>query len=525
MSGIALASLAVVVVVGAVVYKSCAIFPTGGKSLNPSTSGSSGNDGGLLSSNGDSGFYHDDDESPWGQVWRSASELPESIVEMGQEVAASVGGQFAGLLRPGAARVRPPQVITRLAIPGMCMALSQLSPDSIESDAMSSNSGQSSEPPSFRSSRVSSSSQEHSSAVMRMETVSDKTRRNLAAYKPRLDLLFVFDASGAMSWRDYRKLKEILSSPGGIIDNVQSRVHDGSRIGFVEYAYDSVVVSELDRDSDAVRRRILSSFQGDANNWDSNNMYIYEVGDVIWGNALRKVDSLVNSNGRTGSSLTSGMGASSEGDIEESPIVQATEVPPAMNGMCREVHLALKWSRYEIIPPAANKHIQSQLQNAQRLRRVVLFNGGELTKGGTSDQGFKSACREKLEMEELGIRLITVGIGDGQESELGKLATGKSFMSVPSVDELVPCVPELVQMIVKSDSRFDGQLIRTPPVLRRRMKKSRDRAKEKRQQVYKALGVRNDESTKLISKGIPRRASELPPWFTDTDNLGSTISS
>eukprot|EP00178_Gracilaria_changii_P000150 TRINITY_DN1011_c0_g2_i9.p1 TRINITY_DN1011_c0_g2~~TRINITY_DN1011_c0_g2_i9.p1 ORF type:complete len:811 (+),score=118.83 TRINITY_DN1011_c0_g2_i9:1309-3741(+) len=512
MSGIAIASLAVVLVVGVVVYRSCAVFPDLGKALVSSPSESTNDDGGLMSSmvSFDSGGGEDD--SPWAQVWRSASELSDSIVEMGQEAAAAVGGQFAGLLKPGAARVRPPQVITRLAVPGMCLALSQLSPDSICSDATSSSSVPSSDPPSFPSLSASSSSQEQSNSRLDAELSEHAETGAIVNEKPRLDLLFVFDASGALSWRDYRRMKEILSTPGGVIDNVQKRVHDGSRIGFVEYAYDSVVVSELDRDLDAVRRRILSSFQGDANNWDTNDMYIYEVGDEMWGNALRKVDSLVNDPGKNTQTI-------SEGDIEEPPTVQATEVPPAMNGMCREAHLALKWSRYEMIPPAANKHIQSQLLNARRLRRVVLINAGELTKGGMGGQGVESALKEKIEMEKLGIRLVTIGIGESQDSELSKLGTGKSFLNATSTADVVTLVPKLVEMIIKVDYRFDGQVMKSTPVIRKRMKKSREKAKEKRRQVYNALRLKNSDPDRSIRKGISRRASELPPWFTDSDNM------
>ncbi|CAN8066134.1 unnamed protein product [Agarophyton chilense] len=513
MSGVAIASLAAVLVVGAVVYRSCAIFPDLGKALALSTSESSNHDGNIMSSMISFESSRDGEDSPWRQVWRSASELSSAAVEMGQEAAAAVGGQFAGVLKPGAARVRPPQVITRLAIPGMCMALSHLSPDSVGSDVTSSTSAHSSDPPSFPSLEA-SSSQEQSNSEVGMEHVQQPGRGTAIIEKPMVDLLFVFDASGALSWRDYRRLKEILSTPGGVIDSVQKQVHEGSRVGFVEYAYDSMVVSELDRDFDAVRRRILSSFQGDANNWDTNDMYIYEVGDEVWGNALRKVDSLV----KDPRGISDGQ-ARNGGDIEEPPTVQATEVPPAMNGMCREAHLALKWSRYEMIPPAANKHIQSQLLNARRLRRIVLINAGELTEGGTGEQGLRSALKEKLEMDKLGIRLVTMGIGENKDEELYKLGTSKSSLNASAVADVVTLVPKLVEIIVRSDHRLDGQALRSTPVIRKRMKKSREKAKEKRKQVYNALRLKNIDSNNGIRKGIARRASELPPWFTESDKL------
>lgn len=510
-SGIAIGAFLVVAIVGSVVYKSCAVFPGGAGFGITSIFGSSDDgDGG----HGSARYDGLGDDSPWDQVWRSASELPERVVAAGEAAAALVGGEFAGIFKPGAARVRPPQVITRLAVPGMCMALSQLSPGSVGSEVFSSVSGHSSESKSFRSSRFPSSpgSLEVSGSV----NAGDREKKKVAGGAcPKVDLLFVFDASGSLSWRDYRSLKEILTKPGGLIDTVIRRAGNGSRIGFIEYAYDSVVVSELDRDEESVRRRILSSFQGDANNWDRSGMYIYEVGEDAGGNALRKVDSLVQRNKKDEMQDEESIEGGS-GDIEEPPTVQAKEVPPAMNGMSREAHLALKWCRFEMLPPVANRRIQEQLQNALRLRRVVVVNAGELTKGGQSDMGMEAALEEKREMEKLGIRILTVGIGEEHEKDLSKLATGKSHLSAASVEGAEQLVKKLGDMILKMNAKYDGKISRNPPAIVKRKRKKRDRsAREKRQQaVYRAVQAGAIDPAKSISKGLPRRASELPPWFT-----------
>ena len=514
MSGIAIASLFVVVIVGAVLYKTCAVFPASGFSIT-SIFGSSQDGHGKGGGGSDTEFLGDD--SPWDQLWQSASELPDAAVQEGEAAAALIGGVFAGLMRPGAARVRPPQVITRLAVPGMCMALSQLSPDSVGSDVLSMTSGHSSEIQSFRSSRFPSS--DNAAVVSKSrESLEDTEPPDLPGMGgPNVDLLFVFDASGSLSWREYRNMKEILTKPGGLIDDVMSRARSGSRIGFVEYAYDSVVVSELDKDQEAVRRRILSSFQGDANNWDRDGMYIYEVDDDVGGNALRKVDSLVQQEDDSAQGNGFGSATGSEGDIEGPPTVQAREVPPAMNGMSREVHLALKWSRFEMLPPVANERIQAKLKNALRLRRVVVVNAGEFTKGGNSGEGLEAALSQKTEMEKAGIRILTLGVGDSCEKGLPKLATGKSHMNAGSVEEVVNLLPKLADTILKADLRHDGKLALNPPAILKRKRKKRSKGgKEKRANaVYRAVKAGAIDPTKSISKGLPRRASELPPWFTD----------
>lgn len=514
LSGIAVGSLIVLVIVGAVLYKTCAVLPTSGFAIT-SIFGNSEDDNGKSGLSSDIGLGNGDD-SPWDQAWKSASELPEGAVLEGERVAAGIGGEFAGILKPGAARVRPPQVITRLAVPGMCMAFSQLSPESMESEMMSMDSGESV----VQVSTVGSqgpSSQEGIPAVPR-GIGKGAGPIIVAGELPKIDLLFVFDSSGSMSWREYRQVKEVITRPRGLLDEVMQRAHVGSRVGFIEYAYDSVVVSELDRDQDTVRRRILSSFQGDANNWDHDGMYIYEVGEEVGGNALRKVNSLVQHEDADEEMVRS-PSVVSEGDIDGPPTVQAREVPPAMNGMSREAHLALRWSRYEMLPPVANKRIQAQLQSVVRLRRVVVVNAGELTKGGHSSCGVDAAVAEKVEMEKAGIRVITVGVGNSCEKDLSRVASQKYHMHVEDVDKVESVVEELAGMIVKADMKHDGRFaLHSPAILKKRKKKRERSMKEKKQNaVYRAVKAGSIDPAKSISKGLPRRASELPPWFTEVD--------
>ena len=514
-SGIAIGSLFVIVVIGTVLYKTCAVFPGGGSFAISSIFGSSDDGNGKGGTGFESASDFSGDDSPWDQVWRSASELPENVQREGEEAAALVGGQFAGLLKPGAARVRPPQVITRLAVPGMCMALSQLSPDSAGSDAMSLTSGHSSTGTSFRSARFPSS---HDISSTKNNSEQDNEDPDYVETPevdgPKVDLLFIFDASGSLSWKEYRALKEVLARPKGLISDIMSRAHGGSRIGFIEYMYDSVVVSELDRDHDAVCRRILSSFQGDANSWDRDGMYIYEVAEEVGGNALRKVESLREHEDKAAQGNGNGSITISDGDIEEPPTVQAKEVPPAMNGMSRELHLALKWSKYEMNPPVANRHVQAKLQNAMRRRRIVIINGGELTKGGTPEHGVSAAHAEKVEMENAGIRLITLGVGESYERSLSKIATGRSHLTAPSVFEVGAVLPKLANMILKADPRRDGKSAANP-ILKRKKKKREKSTMRRQHAVYRAVKAGTMDPAMSISKGLPRRASELPPWFTE----------
>ncbi|CAN8061298.1 unnamed protein product [Agarophyton chilense] len=206
MSGVSIAPLAAVFVVGALMYRSCAIFPDLGKALALSAYESSNHDGNIMSSmiSFESSRYVED--SPRRQMWKSASEHSNAAVEMEQEAAAAVRGQFATVLKPGAARVRPPDVMTRLTILGICMSLEQ----------------------------EASSSKEKFNSEVGMEHVQQARRGTAIIEKIMVDLSFVFDASGAPSWRNFRRMREILCTQGGVIDNVQKQVHEGSTVGFLE---------------------------------------------------------------------------------------------------------------------------------------------------------------------------------------------------------------------------------------------------------------------------------------------------
>ena len=507
-SGIAIGSLIVVAIISAVLYKTCAVFPgLSGFTISSIFSSSDDSNGRGGGGGRESETLMEESDSPWDQPWRNPSELPQNAIEEGQEAAALLGGEFAGLLKPGAAKVRPPQVITRLVVPGLCMALSQLTPDSAASDAASMTSGVSSDGTSFRSARFPAMGEAEDEEQHGSTSVA-----GFAASGPKIDLLFVFDTSGSLSWREYREMKELLTKPGGLISEVMSRMSFGSRIGFIEYAYDAVVVSELDKDQDAVRRRILSSFQGDANNWDKDGMYIYETGDDVGGNVLRKVNSL-----RQQQEENENAEMNDEIEEQEQPSVQAEEVPPAMNGMCREAHLALKWSRFEMLPPVANREIQAKLLNANRIRRVVVVNAGELTSGGTAEGGLEAAIAEKEDMEELGIRIITLGVGENCERNLSKVASGRSYFYAPSVDAIAPMMGKIVKAIVKLDPKRDGRIAVNPPeILKRRRQRKREKSTMRKQHaVYRAVKAGTMDPAKSISKGLPRRACDLPPWFTE----------
>lgn len=510
-SAIAIVSFFVFLTVIVVAYKTCAVIPNGSGFSMPSIFGSSDDEdaSGEVSELGFGPGTGDD--SPWDQVWQNASDLPEGVQREGEAAAAQVGGQFAGLLKPGGSRVRPPQVITRLAIPGMFTTLSQLSPDT-GSSVMSVTTGFSYDPTSQEGSRLHDDSGLGENTPTIREEVKEKLDLDAlagAADAPKVDLLFVFDASGALSWRDYRKVKEVITKPHGLIDEITRRAHDASRFGFIEYAYDSVVVSELDREKDSVRRRILSSFQGDANNWDEEGMYIYEVGSTDGGNVLRKVSSVVTQEQKSEKTEV-------DDSVREEPgSVNVKEVPPAMNGMSREVHIALKWSRFEMLPPVVNKRIQAQLQNAVRRRRVVVINGGEFTKGGHSSGGIEAAIAERKEMERVGIRVITVGIGEDCDKELGRVGSRRHHVAVTSVEEFEGAIERITRMVMAADNRNDG-LFRLPKlgVLKRRQRESEEGGATKSRRKGDTNPIDMD-NIKTISKGLPRRASELPPWYTD----------
>lgn len=509
-SAVAIVSFIVILAVILVAYKTCAVIPNGSGFSIPSIFASS-DDENASGEGSEFGFGPGaGDDSPWDQVWQNASDLPEGVQREGEAAAAQVGGQFAGLLKPGGSRVRPPQVITRLAIPGMFTTLSQLSPDT-GSSVMSVTTGFSYDPTSQEGSRLNNNATLMENNATNGEEGKEKMDLDAlagAADAPKVDLLFVFDASGSLSWRDYRRVKEIITKPHGLIDEISRRAHDASRIGFIEYAYDSVVVSELDREKDSVRRRILSSFQGDANNWDEEGMYIYEVGSTDGGNVLRKVSSVVEQAGKSGKIEECSVGGSAGS-------VNVKEVPPAMNGMSREVHLALKWSRFEMLPPVANKRIQAQLQNTVRRRRVVIVNGGEFTKGGHSSGGVDAAAAESKEMERVGIRVITIGIGEDCEKELGKIGSRRHHVAVASVEEFEGAIERISRLVMAADNRNDG-LFKLPGVgiLKRRQRDDQNGGARKSRRKGTTNPIDMD-AIQTISKGLPRRASELPPWYTD----------
>lgn len=510
-SAVAIISFIALLVVIVAAYKTCAIVPSN-VFVIPSIFGSSDDENGGDESEFDFGSGSGDD-SPWDQVWQDASDLSEGAQREGEAAAAQVGGQFAGLLKPGSSRVRPPQVITRLAIPGMFTTLSQLSPDS-GSSVMSVTTGFSYEPFSQEASDVESDvaavgAPGGSTAYTKKEKLALDVLAG-AVEAPKADILFVFDASGSLSWRDYRRVKEIITKPRGLIDEFARRMHDASRIGFIEYAYDSVVVSELDRDKDSVRRRILSSFQGDANNWDQEGMYIYEVGSADGGNVLRKVSSVVDKR------ICDEPPTRAFHRPNEPESVKVKEVPPAMNGMSREAHLALKWSRFEMLPPVANKRIQAQLQNYVRRRRVILVSGGEFTKGGHTNGGVAAAVIERKEMERNGIRVVTIGIGTECEQELAKVATRKRDITLASVDEFEGAIERIGELVMAPDTKGDGllKLPHMPFAFKWWSKENEDDDTPNfdpngRTTAYEA------DPVKTISEGLPRRASELPPWYTD----------
>ena len=138
-------------------------------------------------------------------------------------------------------------------------------------------------------------------------------------------------------------MKDIVTEPDGLIEDILSWPRSGSCVIFVECEYDSIAVSELDSDQEAVRRKMLCFFQGDANNRDRDGMYVYEVDDV-GGNALRNIDSFVQQADDRGQGDGFGSASGGERDIEGPPTVEAREGPPAMNRLSREVPVVLKCS-------------------------------------------------------------------------------------------------------------------------------------------------------------------------------------
>lgn len=163
-------------------------------------------------------------------------------------------------------------------------------------------------------------------------------------------------------------------------------------------------------------------------------MFIYEVGHKSAANILPKMQSLKrNDYIEDSSSLkTNELGKAEENWTEsltsrnisvKSTKANIKRIHPAMNVNCREGHFALKWGFFEMYPPVANNRIQTALKKTMRLRRIVFSNGGGLTNGGCTDGGFKAACLEKIKIEQSGIRIITIGMGEGVDSGLKKLST------------------------------------------------------------------------------------------------------
>jgi hypothetical protein len=495
------------------------------------------------------------DESRFAQKWVDPDELPPTAVALGEAVAASVGGEFAGIMRPGTEKVRPPQVITRTAQPEMLTALSDL-PDGNSSSIMT---------PISSIEELGSIDNLNRAlngtligGMMVPAAVSSTVRR------PRVDLIVVVDASGALSWQEYRLTKEAMTRPGGLLDSLRNMSAEGSRVAFVEYAYDSVVVSELDDDFDRVKRRVLSAFQGDANNWDRDAMYIYEVDEKFGGNALRKVNSLKTMESQSSSNRKDRRSSTAQDELdnqdEAMSMANAAEVPPAMNGLSRELHLALKWSRLEMLPPLANRQLEIKMEKANRLRRVLVVNGGELTNGGSLERGFELAKAQADEMEARGIALISIGIGAQQDAGLERLATGDpaAYFSVHAVEDVDAILPDVTHMILSPRFRpSSSKLLQAPaPLFKQRLRSRFHKSEAAKHRNAKLKlsdrGVKSDIAKPVTSRatwrdclwgaemeadgnsnvpapnssniqpvpaskggGIVRSESNLPPWFRD----------
>jgi hypothetical protein len=490
-AGLGLGALLAVLLISVAALKAYGRLPT--DSILRLTSSFTGGNGG---NSGDSSF--DRSLQPH-EKFILPQDLSPAAVAAGEATAAAIGGLFAGFMRPGTGRVRPPQVITRTAQPEMLMALSEL-------DA-SGGGGLNSSTKLSGGNSMSDAEADLYDDIQPNVAVAGVAGNVLpgmsspgllgADRRPKVDLIVCMDASGSLSWVEYRNVKEAFTRTGGLLDSVMSSAADGSRIAFVEYAYDSVVVSELDDNVDRVKRRVLSAFQGDANNWDRDSLYIYEVDEVYGGNALRKVKSLQgmlpsssegensgssggrtggsvsgihsatkiggsrrnkkvgsgNSSGRTSTPSPSGFDASVEYDMDGEEFVSianACEVPPAMNGLSRDAYMALKWSRLEMLPPLANRELERKVEQANRLRRVLIVNAGEFTDGGSIDSGLSSSKEQVDEMESRGIAVITLGIGCLQDPGLESLATGDpaAHFSVETTAGVDPIMPDVIHMIL-----------------------------------------------------------------------------
>ena len=137
-----------------------------------------------------------------------------------------------------------------------------------------------------------------------------------------------------------------------------------------------------------------SFFHRGAQNCDWDDIKVDEVNDV-GGNALRKVDSLVQHEDDRGQGDGFGSSSGGERDIEGPPTVQGREVPPAMDKMSREVPVALKCSWFEMLPAFANELIQAELNPTQlRLRRVIVLVLGISLRVGNAVKVLRQPCHK-----------------------------------------------------------------------------------------------------------------------------------
>jgi hypothetical protein len=498
------------------------------------------------------------------EKFTSAVNLSPEAFAVGEAVATAMGGIFAGFMHPGTNKVRPPQVISRAPEPESLMSLSDLNAGGADTSkkrillfaTRTSTGGEAN----FESDFL---ADQHGSSAGHIPGM-DMPWMIGANRRPKVDLIVCMDASGSLSWSEYRIAKETFTRPGGLLDSLMSAASEGSRIAFIEYAYDSVVVSELDDNVDRVKRRVLSCFQGDANNWDRNCMYIYEEDKTFGGNSLRKASILnrstqwpsddedssnamagerIASNGRVGCDrakrhkIAPDSLQPSQTDLEnyakyrnkereKAQIAREREVPPAMNGLSREVHLALKWSRLEMLPPLVDRKLEHRLQRANRLRRVLIVNAGDFTHGGLVDDGLSSAREQVNEMEGSNIAVITVGIGSSQEPSLESLATGDpaAHFALEVSSDIETIMADIIHMILSprfqssqskrvqepARAHFTNKKHRTARSVKPKPIASRDR--------HRNIGPRMTAERKLLKKLRPRGS------LGDRDKFGTTAS-
>lgn len=515
--GIAVVAVIAFLVVSVGLYKASEALPSGGILPFTWSDDSSSLDSVVIG-----------DESPWDQVWRNASDpdiTPEERAKA-ENAAAAIGGQFAGLLKPGAEKVRPPQVITRSAAVDINVALNRLASGDLSTSEIGSTASSS-------AGSIVGGGHNISPAPILAGTVASAVPK---AFLPNMDLMVVLDASSSLQWRDYRRLKEALTGPGGLLDEVLSKAGAGSRVGLVEYAYDSLVVSELDSDQNRVRRRILGAFQGDMNNWNRESMFIYEVDEDFGGNVLRKVSSVREAHDarKRRESIVHEPGAEEIlWDIEQAPTVSAKEVPNSMNGISREVHAALKWARFELLPVAANPEVQALINANKRLRRVLVINAGELTKGGDPIQGIPAAQSEVEDLKSAGVEVITLGVGEHQDPNLMQLATRSRncHISAKTVDDVQGMQPLLAAAVLYSPRPSPSAAFSSAVAAAlRKIRASRPQSGSSPQPlppVVRAGGVAKEPRHGGVTKKrrsvfgrtktrMPRGMSELSPWFNST---------